>query len=441
MKIFYLDNFRGFQKSIIPLIDVNFCVGENSTGKTSFLALVNLLSSPTFWIQQSIELGESALGHFDDIVSINSSDKTYFRIGIVETVSNDEGDKDLVVDEARGFLFTYKNVEGMPRLHKCTHNFEKDVVTVTFSEKSTRYQITVLDTAPTMAIFKNGLLKKWVANHEQKIVSGYKILTDEVANSGDFPRLYSLSLIYNLELRTKGKRKGGRFFIPGPLFGGDVAWIAPIRTKPRRTYDEVRLDYSPEGEHTPYLMKKILDSKTEAKTFKKFMERFGKESGLFKKVNVHRFGSSVTSPFEVEVILEAVPLNIGSVGYGVSQGLPVIVELFVRESGTWFAVQQPEVHLHPRAQAAIGELIYELASNEDKKFIVETHSDFTIDRYRVKVRTKGKSHDGQILFFERKGGVNIVHPINFTESGDLEDKVPTAYRDFFLKESMQVIGI
>lgn len=444
MKIFYLDNFRGFKKSVIPMLDVNFCVGENSTGKTSFLSLINLLSSQRFWLEQTIEVGESEFGHFDDIVSINSNNKDYFRIGYAETTSTEPDDvsQNDNEEEASGYLFTYINVDGMPKLHKCTHNFGKSVVTITFTEKSTRYKISALETPPKLAAFKMGLFDEWVSAHDKIVTSGFKVINNELIKSGRLPTLYALSYVYDQELQPRNKRRLRNYFsIPGPSFVGNVIWIAPIRTKPKRTYDQVRLEYSPEGEHTPYIMKKILDSGADAKQFQAFMKKFGRESGLFKEVNIHRFGNAVTSPFEIEVILEKKPINISSVGYGVSQGLPVVVELFVGDKDCWFAIQQPEVHLHPRAQAAIGELIYELASTENKRFIVETHSDFTIDRYRISMREGSKKHEGQILFFERKKGVNCVHPIRITDTGDLEDEIPDAYRKFFLNEGMRVIGI
>ena len=50
MKTLYLDNYKGFVKTFIPFLDVNFFVGENSTGKTAILNLLNILSTPSFWI-------------------------------------------------------------------------------------------------------------------------------------------------------------------------------------------------------------------------------------------------------------------------------------------------------------------------------------------------------------------------------------------------------
>ena len=45
----FVDNFRGFRDTCIPITDVNFLVGENSTGKTSILGLLKLLAGPRFF--------------------------------------------------------------------------------------------------------------------------------------------------------------------------------------------------------------------------------------------------------------------------------------------------------------------------------------------------------------------------------------------------------
>ena len=426
---------------MIPLRDVNFCVGENSSGKSSFLALVHMLSSPKFWFDQIIEGGESGFGHFDDIVSISAKKRDYFRVGYAEKVSLRRSRKNEDTDErVRAFLFSYRKKDGMPKLHKFTHNYGKKCVTLVFSDKTVRYKVEDIDEICELEDFGFAGFEEWVQKHERNSHAGYTLITDDFVTSEHVPPMFILT--YVIQGLMKGKdRDISRAFLagPGPLFG-EVAWIAPIRTKPRRTYDEVKLDFSPEGEHTPYTVKKILDNTEDSQRFIKFVEKFGSESGLFKEVKVHRFGNSVTSPFELDIVLESAPLNISSVGYGVSQALPVMVELFVRQNGAWFAIQQPEVHLHPRAQAAFGEMIFELASNEKKRFIVETHSDFTIDRYRLSQRESKIELDAQVLFFERVDGKNIPTAIPIDRDGELSDQQPKKYREFFLKEELRILG-
>jgi predicted ATPase len=130
-----------------------------------------------------------------------------------------------------------------------------------------------------------------------------------------------------------------------------------------------------------------------------------------------------------------------NVGYGVSQALPIFVEMLSRSRGSTFAIQQPEVHLHPRAQAAVGDLIAELAVHEQKRFFVETHSDFTIDRFRINLKRNRPSElDAQILFFERIDGGNRVTSIPIDNDGTISADQPDAYRAFFLNEQLELLA-
>lgn len=138
----------------------------------------------------------------------------------------------------------------------------------------------------------------------------------------------------------------------------NLTWLAPIRTKPRRAYEGFKTDFTPEGDHTPYIIRKHFSSKDKAYKLVDLLNSFGESSGLFTKVVPHTFGKDPAAPFEIQIDLNGSRLNIRNVGYGVSQVLPVIIEMLNRPEGHSFAIQQPEVHLHPRAQAALGELIH-----------------------------------------------------------------------------------
>ena len=66
-------------------------------------------------------------------------------------------------------------------------------------------------------------------------------------------------------------------------------------------------------------------------------------------------------------------VNIADVGFGVSQVLPVLVALLIAELGQLVYLEQPELHLHPRAQYALAKILAESAKR-GVKLVVETHS-------------------------------------------------------------------
>ena len=92
------------------------------------------------------------------------------------------------------------------------------------------------------------------------------------------------------------------------------------------------------------------------------------------------------APFQIHVrkfgkILKGNRRNLIDVGYGVSQVLPLLTEMLRPNAPSMFLLQQPEVHLHPSAQAALGSLFCSIAG-PDRQLVVETHSDYIIDRVR-----------------------------------------------------------
>lgn len=442
VKYIFVDNFRGFAKTLLTIRDVNFLVGENSSGKTSLLALMKLLSSPYFWFDQKFYTDEVKLGMFKDIVSVNSPDRSYFSFGFADT-----NPKNANGGSIYAFLCTFVEEEGMPIINHYTFVNKGEQFRVHFGGKTTKYKhegsCQLVDDYESI----KSLFLSWSASH-QVIGKGYTSI--RTLTTRKMGLLFIPPFLEEIEKKKGGIESSDKsvgLFARPPF--EDVVWLAPIRTKPLRTYDTYRLDFSPEGEHTPYLIKKLLTRRTaeqrkQAERFIGFIENFGRDSGLFRSIVTKAYDRRMTtSPFELDIILAEEALSVDNVGYGVSQALPLIVELFYRPKNTWFAIQQPEIHLHPRAQAALGAILYELNILENKRFAIETHSDFTIDGFRLhyKDMKAERKPDAQIVFFERKKGGNNLYPINILENGEISPNQPPAFRAFFIKQETQLLGL
>ena len=66
-------------------------------------------------------------------------------------------------------------------------------------------------------------------------------------------------------------------------------------------------------------------------------------------------------------------VNIADVGLGVSQVLPVLVALIVARPSQLVYLEQPELHLHPRAQVALAQVLAD-AAKRGVRVVAETHS-------------------------------------------------------------------
>lgn len=390
----FVDNFRGFTDTCIPIADVNFLVGENSTGKSSILGLIKLFSGSRFFVRHDFADEDVGFSHFSDMVSAHSADQSCFHIGFATEFSRRrEGSEE---KGASGSLLTFREKEGQPQLSKCTFCRGGEQVTLKFGN-AISYKRTDCAPPETAEELVSRFRSEVVKEHSRK-ETGYEKLNAPRGLSGRIPPLLALTLIGDVAA-SKRKRQGAVFFPNVPFAPPDLAWFGPIRTEPKRTYDELYLAFSPQGRHTPYLIRRMLSSRSQAIRLKEFIEKVGRASGLFQDVRTKSFGRGATARFELDIVLDDKALNILNVGYGVSQSLPIIVELLAREKGTWFAIQEPEIHLHPRAQAALGDVLFEMATTDNKCFLVETHSDFAIDRFRMNYKkARSSKPDGQILF-------------------------------------------
>lgn len=78
-------------------------------------------------------------------------------------------------------------------------------------------------------------------------------------------------------------------------------------------------------------------------------------------------------------------VNIADVGFGVSQILPVLVALLVAKKDQLVYIEEPELHLHPRAQFALAKVIASAVSERQVKVVIETHSSILIRGVQILV--------------------------------------------------------
>ena len=172
----------------------------------------------------------------------------------------------------------------------------------------------------------------------------------------------------------------------------------------------------------------------------KSLVTFGKESGLFTDISVKKHGRSMSDPFQLKIKNNGPKVNLIDTGYGISQILPILARIFNAKRNTSFLLQQPEVHLHPRAQAALSSLFGQVIQ-KGHLFIIETHSDYMIDRLKIEIR-KGsiKCDDVSLICLESVQGGVKAHNITFDKEGNMQN-VPRGYRNSSWKKQTGLLGL
>lgn len=140
----------------------------------------------------------------------------------------------------------------------------------------------------------------------------------------------------------------------------------------------------------------------------------------------------------VRVREDGVETSLTDIGFGVSQFLPIIVADLQLPNGSTLFVSQPETHLHPSVQSSFGDYLVRQANTLDKNYIIETHSEYLLNRIRLAI-VKGeiKEEDVSVYYLEPHPDGNISHRVTFDRQGRIHGAPP----DFFKTYMMDVMEI
>ena len=135
------------------------------------------------------------------------------------------------------------------------------------------------------------------------------------------------------------------------------------------------------------------------------------------------------------------PIN---TGFGLTQVLPLVVAALSAERRDLLLIENPEVHLHPSGQAAMGEFLAEVAAAE-VQVLIETHSDHILNGVRRAVKKGVLPPDDAVLHFFRPRGDSDEHGRPQVESPTIDasggvDAWPEGFFDQFDKDANYFAG-
>lgn len=188
------------------------------------------------------------------------------------------------------------------------------------------------------------------------------------------------------------------------FFTSSLKYLGPLRDAPRPLYPLAPAadpnDVGLRGEHTAAILdmhknKKIRYIPSEnfkTPTIKRNIAAKTLEAAVIDWLEYLDVASSLKSQdqgklgHELKVGLDSSePLHdLTHVGVGVSQVLPILVVSLLADSDSTLVFEQPELHLHPKVQTLLSDFFISMALC-NKQCIVETHSEYFIDRLRFRI--------------------------------------------------------
>lgn len=122
--------------------------------------------------------------------------------------------------------------------------------------------------------------------------------------------------------------------------------------------------------------------------------------------------------------------NIKDVGVGTSQLFPIILESILSPEKSVLIIEEPETHIHPNAQSRLADMFSHCITKEDKKFFIETHSMYFVQKLQILVgQSKVSKDDIGIYYFHQTPEGTLVDKMELLENGQFEKEFPSGFFD------------
>ncbi len=414
IKSLSLKDFKCFEQVDIDFGKITLLTGANSSGKSSLIyALLGIMQSKYFPQYFALNGELIKMGGFEDIIRKKAS-KEQFGIGISLDNNGDSGKiytewiEELNSQQPQ--LIYYKSNKGIIQKNSDGTNS----VNIHFDSDIFRYG-------------KNWRERIIKMNPEIKIITD----SDIYENNGSIVKGILSQSIDNFVNESS-------YFSQFLMEYGDESfnYIGSFRLPPERTYyrkpNASKIGVNGEG----YIDQIIEWEESDKEKYNELIEAVT-EMGLFKTIKANKMKGG-RFELNVQVNENSELASLTDVGFGISQFLPIIVADLQMEDGSCLAISQPEIHLHPKIQATLGDYFCKQVNNTDKQYIVETHSEYLINRMRLLI-VKGelKPEDVKLYYMENDGIKTTTYAIELTTDGQIKN----APQGFFDTYEMDVMDI
>lgn len=423
-------NFKCFEDtSSLEFGKLTLLTGANSTGKSSLMyGMLGVLQSKNFPWDFSPNGIYVQMGNFMEMVFRHDSAR---KIGLSFTLVDSETDELLKVES-----LWMGNQAGNPIISfcECTGSYYH------FKQKVTKdgKLLVDVDIDPSKNKQRKEFeeLLEYAKSHltsKDSIIEFLKYTTEKI---------HLESLVVN-DLSGENKKKTYPLFFAVQeathfieRYNSKVNYISSYRQPAQRIYTEEPVTSGKIATSGEGFINELLTWKDSSHDkFEEFVEGI-KSIGLLSEVEPSRLGSGQFK-IGVKVHEDDELANLSDVGFGISQTMPIIIADVELGKGSTLYVSQPEVHLHPRAQAKFGDYLVK-QMQKGKRYVIESHSEYLMNRLRLSVvRGDIQEEDIKVYYMSQGEGKTTIHTVKFKKNGQIEG----APRDFFDTYMIDVMDI
>jgi len=403
-----LENFRGIRKSEVELGKITVLTGPNNSGKSSviygLLALKNVVLNSNQGLDSFLNLGFLNLGGFDQTVYLKK-DTSVIRLGI-EVLREETSSRyaaSLGKKKSQLSIETFSPL----RLHidlEVTFPYpaNKNASTKVRAPFG-KAEITWNGISPTINILQenegNGVVEK-----------------DELSSKAD---------------------------VKDPIAGLSTSLNAPIEELRAVDFIPLRRGFTKPNYSSVPMQQQLLTEEELATLLANSRDLEGKVANYLEQIvdKVFTVRSAIgTANFNLQVRDRSTGLvcDLVNEGFGTNQLITILTKSLRKEMHT-ICIEESEIHLHPELMDKLVDVFVGIVKDEDKNFIISTHSEHIVLSLLNKVaQRKLKPEDIRIYYLTKKGQQTILEKQEVNEKGQVKGGLKGFYeaelehvKDFF----------
>jgi predicted ATPase len=408
LKKLRIKNFKSWKDTgEIDLAPITMFFGGNSSGKTSLLQFILMLKQTAEAEDYSSQIlkfnGIVNLGNFKDVVfghdkknaiefnilrDVESAGKGFFNLGI-------KGFRAVMAEESSKIKIEDFEITDPTYIKKDSK--KKDVAS--FDRSQFLHEIT-----------------KKLKNHKNSKEDDALMKEDFVVR-----KIWRNEVLYPFVSRLE--------------------YIGPLRQQPLRHY-QWNNNYPTEmGAAGEFAIQAIIASNLQKGDLENEVAKALKKMGLIDSFKVKSLSKDSDEHYKVLVKITkgSTEVSLPDVGSGVSQILPILTALYNSKPGAIILLEHPEIHLHPKAQIELADIIVDAVKRRKIQVIIESHSEHFLTRIQTRVADGEISKNSTKLYFcKNEKGFSELEELIIEDSGRIDNWPPNFFGNMLEETSNRV---
>ena len=210
-------------------------------------------------------------------------------------------------------------------------------------------------------------------------------------------------------------------------------YLGPTRVHPQRYYHWERIH----PKEIDMWGNKVVDALLSARVLQLTTAYNGKSVSIEERISkwlrklelAHSFSLAPIGDLDdnnYEIRIQKTPnsaeVTLPDLGHGAGDLFPLLVHCCYVPEGSTLILEQPGIHLHPKAQANLADLLIEVITERNLQILVESHSEHLLTRLQLGIAEQKIAASNTALYFcENEAGVSTIKSLDVDELGNIKN--------------------